>query len=252
MKDILSHNITKNEENWYVLITKPKHEKKVFYGLTNLDIINYLPLHKQQRIWNDRKKWVETVLFPSYIFIKIDKKCKNKVFEINGILKYLSNAGTAAILKEEEIERIKKLSSYLGEIEIAKSNIDHMISEFLENEIISISICPRQCCKTWNTSYSQMIRFITIGTKNADQFSGTSASIKLSEHQYQQLVPMCKLPVFTSIGGILHQTPKKTLGNKLYYLTENIFAIVHSNPKFVRATNVAISNCGHTSKHSTI
>lgn len=127
------------------------------------------------------------------------------------------------------------------------SNSDHMISEFLENGIISGSICPRQCCKTWNTSYSQMIRFIIMGTKNTDQFSGTSASIKLSEHQYQQLVPMCKLPVFTSIGGILHQTPKKTLGNKLYYLTENIFAIVHSNPKFVRATNVAISNRGHTS-----
>lgn len=124
MKDILSQNITKEEENWYVLTTKPKHEKKVCYGLTNLNIINYLPLQKQQRIWHDRKKWVETILFPSYIFIKIDKKRRNKVFEIDGIVKYISTAGKAAILKEEEIERIKRLSSYLGEIEIAKSNIE--------------------------------------------------------------------------------------------------------------------------------
>lgn len=102
-----------------------KHEKKVCYGLTNLNILNYLPLHKLNKGFGTiEKNGVETVLFPSYIFIKIDKKSKNKVFEIDGIVKYISTAGKAAILKEEEIERIKRLSSYLGEIEIAKSNIE--------------------------------------------------------------------------------------------------------------------------------
>lgn len=111
------------KKNWYVLVTKPKYEKKVSSGLSKVNIINYLPLHKQQRIWHDRKKWVETPLFSSYIFVNIEERSRNKVFGVNGIVKYISNAGRVAILKEEEMERIVRLCSYLGEVEIDKNNV---------------------------------------------------------------------------------------------------------------------------------
>lgn len=52
-------NFKVERRDWYVLTTKPKFEKKVNQGLNKAHIINYLPLHKKLRVWNDRKKWVE-------------------------------------------------------------------------------------------------------------------------------------------------------------------------------------------------
>jgi transcription antitermination factor NusG len=110
-------------KSWYVLTTKPRFEKKVNQGLDKVNIINYLPLHKKLRIWNDRKKWVDMPLFPSYIFVKIDERNRNNVFEVSGIVKYITQCGKVSILKEEEIERIERLCSYLGEIEVERRKI---------------------------------------------------------------------------------------------------------------------------------
>ena len=119
-----SHTILQDAKmHWYVLTTKPKFEKKVNQGLNKVNIISYLPLQKRLRVWNDRKKWVETPLFPSYIFVKIDERERNDVFGVPGIVRYISQCGKASILKEEEMERIERLCSYLGEVEIERRKI---------------------------------------------------------------------------------------------------------------------------------
>ncbi len=110
-------------KSWYVLTTKPRFEKKVNQGLSKVDIINYLPVQKKLKHWHDRKKWVEIPLFPSYIFVQIDERHRNNVFEVPGIVRYITHCGKVSILKEEEIERIERLCSYLGEIEIERRNI---------------------------------------------------------------------------------------------------------------------------------
>jgi len=125
--------VKSEEKKWYVLVTKPKAEKQVGIRLTHLGIENYVPLHKKLRIWHDRKKRVETPLFNSYIFVHIENKHRNKVFEAGGILKYVSIAGKISVLPENEIERIQTLCDYYGEIEIEKENFK--IGE--EVEIIS-------------------------------------------------------------------------------------------------------------------
>jgi transcription antitermination factor NusG len=116
-------NLQDEKMHWYVLTTKPKFEKKVNQGLNKVNIISYLPLQKRLRVWNDRKKWVETPLFPSYIFVKIDERERNDVFGVPGIVRYISQCGKASILKEEEMERIERLCSYLGEVEIERRKI---------------------------------------------------------------------------------------------------------------------------------
>lgn len=112
----------RNKKNWYVLKTRPKAEKQVSKCLTDINIENYLPLHKKLRTWHDRRKWVEVPLFTSYLFVFIEDRLRSNVFAVSGIVKYLSIAGKVSVLREEEIERIKILSSYLGEIEIEKCN----------------------------------------------------------------------------------------------------------------------------------
>jgi transcription antitermination factor NusG len=54
---------------WYLLYTKPRHEKKVATSLTDSSVNVYLPTAKKLRTWCDRKKYIDEPLFPSYVFV---------------------------------------------------------------------------------------------------------------------------------------------------------------------------------------
>ncbi|HTN17432.1 MAG TPA: UpxY family transcription antiterminator [Chitinophagaceae bacterium] len=101
---------------WYVLTTKPRAEKKVSEGLTKMGILHFLPLQKQLRQWKDRKKWVDMILFNSYLFVQDTGESRNDVFAVPGVLKYLSAEGKPCMVSDEEIERIRKICRYESEL----------------------------------------------------------------------------------------------------------------------------------------
>jgi transcription antitermination factor NusG len=106
---------------WYVLYTNPKAEKRVSEQLTKMGITNYCPLITKVKQWSDRKKKVEEPLFTSYVFVTLDEKDRNLVFSVKGVVRYLFWLGSPAIVKEEEIEKIKKwLSDCSVNIEITQ------------------------------------------------------------------------------------------------------------------------------------
>lgn len=93
--------------NWYVVYTKPKWEKKVAERLNQAGITAYCPLITKVRQWSDRKKKIEVPLFNSYIFVQVDEKERNIVFDIPGAIRYLFWLGKPAIVKEKEIQAIQ-------------------------------------------------------------------------------------------------------------------------------------------------
>lgn len=93
--------------NWYVVYTKPKWEKKVAEQLTKIGIECYCPLITQVRQWSDRKKKVIVPLFNSYVFVQLEEKDRNLVFQSEGAVRYLFWLGKAAIVRDEEINTIK-------------------------------------------------------------------------------------------------------------------------------------------------
>ncbi len=113
----------KQDKNWWVIRTKPRHEKSISENLANQKIINYFQLNKQLRQWHDRKKWVSVPLFPGYLFVELRNDEKNKIFEFSGVLSYLSIAGKPATLRKDEIERIERLCSSQKEIIIDKQSL---------------------------------------------------------------------------------------------------------------------------------
>lgn len=94
--------------NWYVVYTKPKWEKKVAEQLKNKGIACYCPLVTQVRQWSDRKKKVEVPLFNSYVFVQLPEAERNMVFQSVGVVRYLFWLGKPAIVRDEEIDTIKK------------------------------------------------------------------------------------------------------------------------------------------------
>ena len=105
--------------NWYVVYTKPKWEKKVAERLNAIGVIAYCPLITKERQWSDRKKIVHVPLFNSYIFVQIDDKLRNQVFEVPGAIRYLFWLGKPAIVKDSEIETIKNWLSLPEKFEVS-------------------------------------------------------------------------------------------------------------------------------------
>lgn len=105
--------------NWYALYTKPKNEKKVADQLTQSGIQVYCPMVTQIKQWSDRKKKVETPLIPSYVFVNIEEKNRNDVFEVHGVVRYLFWLGKPAIVRNEEILALQEgLKETVSAVEI--------------------------------------------------------------------------------------------------------------------------------------
>jgi transcription antitermination factor NusG len=97
-----------SRNNWYVLYTKPRWEKKVYTLLTDKNIEAYCPLNKVRKKWSDRIKWVEEPLFKSYVFVKLAAEDLTEVRMINGVVNFVYWLGKPAIVKNKEIEIIRK------------------------------------------------------------------------------------------------------------------------------------------------
>jgi transcriptional antiterminator RfaH len=95
-------------KNWFVLYTKPRHEKKVAERLTGAGYRVYCPLQKVVRKWSDRTKVVEEPLFKGYLFIQIEDHKREEVFTNPGTVRYLFWLRRPAIVREEEIAAIQK------------------------------------------------------------------------------------------------------------------------------------------------
>ena len=93
--------------NWYVVYTKPKWENNVAERLNEIGVVTFCPLITKISQWSDRKKKVSVPLFNSYIFVQIDEKKRNQVFEVVGAVRYLFWLGKPAVVKDSEIETIK-------------------------------------------------------------------------------------------------------------------------------------------------
>jgi len=105
--------------SWFAIYTRPKNEKKVVEGLEKLGIEVYCPMVTQIKQWSDRKKKVETPLINSYVFVNIEDKNRNIVFEVPGVVRYLFWLGKPAIIQEQEIDTLKaSLKGIFSSVEV--------------------------------------------------------------------------------------------------------------------------------------
>ena len=74
---------------WYVIYTKPRNEKKVAERLQQIGITVYCPMITMIKQWSDRKKKVQIPLLNSYVFVCLEDKEREKVFQVSGVVRYL-------------------------------------------------------------------------------------------------------------------------------------------------------------------
>jgi transcriptional antiterminator RfaH len=108
-------------KSWYVLYTKPRHEKKLAGRLQSEGWTVYCPLKKTIKQWSDRKKMVEEALFPSFIFIQCQEQDRDQVFVDASAVRYLYWLRKPAIARSQEIESIRH---WMGEVNHASITVE--------------------------------------------------------------------------------------------------------------------------------
>ncbi|MBP9191590.1 MAG: UpxY family transcription antiterminator [Ignavibacteria bacterium] len=110
--------------NWYVLQTRPRKEILVVSQVELKNIEVFCPFIEKIQIWSDRKKKVKVPLFSGYVFVKATvEERKRAITDTIGALKYIFFQKRPAIVKNEEIELIKKALEEPDRISIVDKKI---------------------------------------------------------------------------------------------------------------------------------
>jgi transcription antitermination factor NusG len=73
------------EKKWYVIYTKPYHEKKVVELLIKKKIENYCPFHPPGRKRHGFKKGSKPLL-SSYVFVKVDEHQHGELLGMKSVI----------------------------------------------------------------------------------------------------------------------------------------------------------------------
>ena len=112
---------------WYAIYTRPRWEKKVSGLLTQKGIECYCPLNKVRRKWSDRIKTVEEPLFKSYVFVKIGEEDRTAVRMTDGVVNFVYWNGKPAVIKEKEVQTIKRFLDEFENVEAIKINPEERV-----------------------------------------------------------------------------------------------------------------------------
>ncbi|MGZ5246736.1 MAG: UpxY family transcription antiterminator [Flavitalea sp.] len=110
--------------NWYAVYTKPRWEKKVAELLARKKIETYCPLNRVHRQWSDRKKIILEPLFTSYVFVRIADAEQLAVRMTDGVLNFVYWLAKPAVIKDEEIDIIKKFLNDHDNVQIEKTFVN--------------------------------------------------------------------------------------------------------------------------------
>lgn len=85
-----AHSCT--DKRWFAVFTVPQNEKSAARQLGLRDVESFLPTYTTVRVWKNRQR-VQLILplFPSYLFVRIDRRERGKVLGSPGVLHIVGN-----------------------------------------------------------------------------------------------------------------------------------------------------------------
>jgi len=111
-----------NTQHWMAVYTKPRSEKKAYERLLNQGVEVFLPMQKKLKQWSDRKKWIEEVVIPSYLFVRCTEKQRFEILQEVHVLNFVYWLGKPAIIRDEEMEALK---DFINNVKVVDIEIRH-------------------------------------------------------------------------------------------------------------------------------
>ncbi len=92
--------------SWYAVSVYPRHEKQVAQMCQAKGVNYLLPLYSSLRRWKDRRKRLEMVLFPGYVFVNIALTERLRVLVVPGVARFVTFRGQPAVVADCEIRAL--------------------------------------------------------------------------------------------------------------------------------------------------
>jgi transcription antitermination factor NusG len=114
-----------NRLSWYAVKTRPRWEKKVSTTLASLGFEVFCPLQKKVSQWSDRKKTILEPVVRGYVFVRVNDENKWNVTAVSGILNYVYWLGKPAVIKDSEIDTLRKFFNKFDCVSVKPALILH-------------------------------------------------------------------------------------------------------------------------------
>jgi len=118
----------------------------------------------------------------------------------------------------------------------------HVESKLLKDAAVSevVSLGKRTLIDG-SLSESEMKRLLSMGGCYICEFPQSTATLKLSEHEDEQLTPRRRCPILGPVAGLGNKALEVPLWKETGYLSENVLSNMHNYPKFDLGAKVRIS-----------
>jgi transcriptional antiterminator NusG len=100
---------------WYALYTRGRHEAKVASHLDSRSIETFLPVHRLDVQWSDRRKTVVRPIFSSYVFARFRESELPQVLSTRGLVTIIRAGGRLAAIPDEEIENVRRFADAVSD-----------------------------------------------------------------------------------------------------------------------------------------
>jgi transcription antitermination factor NusG len=96
---------------WFAIRTRSRHEKVVERQLEGQAIEVFYPAATQLHQWSDRRKLVESPLFPGYVFVHIASSPEERVrvLRTHGVVEIVGYQGQGISIPKEQIDAVRAL-----------------------------------------------------------------------------------------------------------------------------------------------
>src|SRR5262250_2082920 len=114
-------------KRWYIVYTRPGHERKVTEGLSRKKIECYCPVNNATPQPFYKKKAIPEVLFCSYSFVRICETQIPELCKINGVVNLVFWLNKPFIVPDEEINIIRDFLNEYRTVTLEKIGIDEKV-----------------------------------------------------------------------------------------------------------------------------
>jgi transcription antitermination factor NusG len=98
-----------NSLSWFGMRVRSNFERVAAQHLESRGFEPYCPSYKTEKLWSDRKKIVDQVLFPGYLFCRLDLQQRIHAMTVPGVVGLVGFGQTFPAIPEVEIERVRAM-----------------------------------------------------------------------------------------------------------------------------------------------
>jgi transcription antitermination factor NusG len=123
-------------DQWFVIWTESRAEKKVEQRIAALGLAPWLPIVKERHRWSDRWREVECPLFPGYLFARAATANWNQVLRTPGVLTVVKEGGKPALLTDSFITSLRDAIGRAGAAGAAPEAVTESVDYAPGDEVI--------------------------------------------------------------------------------------------------------------------